>query len=304
MATSFNGEPYQTLTLPTSGGHHISARLFSPSPRLSEEPPNTPKLVILAGAIGVAQVHYAAFAQWLAKQGFAVITFDYAGIGLSLQGPVKECKSSIRDWAEQDCTAVLHFARKQLPESECIWIGHSVGGQVLGMIPDFKAQGIDRIITMASGTGYWLHNAWPTRRVSWLLWYVLVPLTVPFLGYFPGDRLKILCNLPGPVMKQWRKWCFKREYAVAVEGPEVREQFAAITTPITAISFTDDEMMSRTSIDTLHSFFTSAPQQKRYIKPAELGEKRIGHLGWYRKRFQNSVWKELVLPILQEPDNH
>ena len=44
--------------------------------------------VVVAGAMGVQQSYYQAFARWLAEQGYGVTTFDYRGHGLSLQVPL------------------------------------------------------------------------------------------------------------------------------------------------------------------------------------------------------------------------
>ena len=37
--------------------------------------------VLICGAMGVKQDYYAEFAQWLAAQGYAALSFDYRGMG-------------------------------------------------------------------------------------------------------------------------------------------------------------------------------------------------------------------------------
>ncbi len=57
--------------------------------------------------MGVAQEFYTQFAQWLARQGYHVTTFDYRGIGLlratfvaRLSGEHEHCSAGPRqDWA-------------------------------------------------------------------------------------------------------------------------------------------------------------------------------------------------------------
>ena len=74
--------------------------------------------------------------------------------------------------------------------------------------------------------------------------------------------------------------------------------FASVTTPITSISFSDDEMMSARNIENLHSFFTRSDRKMIRINPKDIGEKRIGHLSWFRDKFRSSLWDAQILPQL------
>lgn len=278
----------QDLTLTTDGGHHLSVRLFPSS--------NSRSVVIIAGAMGVGQHCYEKFARFLATQGFTAITFDYFGTGASVVTPIKDCPVRLTEWATDDCQALIRFARDRFPDQRLQWIGHSVGGQLLGMTPNVND--LDNIVTIACGSGYWLENAPPTKRIAWLLWYFLAPVSVGLLGYFPGKRLNIVGDLPPNVIRQWRRWCLNREYAVGAEGPAMREQFSAVRVPITTVAFTDDEMMSRRNTESLHNFFTNVPVRFQFIAPEDLDVKRIGHLGWFRDRYQDSLWQCTLLPLL------
>lgn len=280
----------QSHTIQTAAGHGIVARLFSPA---SEALPD--KLCIIAPATGVAQYLYDDFAHWLTEQSIAVITFDYHGIGLSVEHHVKHCHSDILGWANNDCPALLAFARHHYPSAEITWIGHSVGAHLLGMMPDTRE--ITRAITVAGGTGTWWYNAAPTKRIVWFLWYFLVPATVPLLGYFPGNRLGVLCDLPRGVVMQWRRWCLKEDYAIEYEGDWLRDRFNSVRLPITAIQFSDDEMMSPTSVDKLHGAFGSAEITRLEVTPADIGETRIGHIGWHRRKFFR-LWEKVFKQLL------
>jgi hypothetical protein len=56
-------------------------------------------------------------------------------------------------------------------------------------------------------------------------------------------------------------------YAVGAEGAHVKQSFESVRVPITAISFTDDEMMSACNTDSLHGFYTDAAQKMVRIAP-------------------------------------
>lgn len=280
---------FVTQPLTTQAGHQIIARHYPSSAN------GRKRLVVIAPATGVAQYHYQDFAEWLANRGFDVLTFDYEGTGLSINGNVKNSTSDLLSWAEQDGMAVLNHAREYFSQHECLWIGHSVGGHLLGMMP--QTHPISRAITVAAGTGTWWYNAAPTKRVVWFLWFFLVPLSVPLFGYFPGSKLGVMCDLPKGVILQWRRWCMKEDYAVEFEGDWLRERFARVSLPITAIEFSDDDMMSAKSLDKLHGFFSQCDIQRQRVKPSDIGVKRIGHIGWSKHKY-HAMWEKVFLPLL------
>lgn len=244
--------------------------------------------VIIPSAMGVAQKFYAQFAQWLASQGYHVTTFDYRGIGCSAPPSLRGYPVNIFDWARQDCAAIIDLVKSQFPELPLHWIGHSLGGQLLGLIPNRDR--IDRVITVATGTGYWLQNTWRTKSVVWWLWFVIVPLALRVAGYFPGKRLRKVGDLPFGVMQQWRRWCLNREYVVGAEGDQVRAAYASVRMPMLSLSFTDDEMMSAKGIKSLHGLYVNAPVEYRRIAPREIGARHIGHFGFFRPQFEQTLW--------------
>ena len=276
-------------TLPTDAGHDIAAQVF-----ISDQP-HIKGVCIIAPATGVAQRLYNDFAFWLNLQGYHVISFDYDGIGQSINGHVKHSKSDKLSWAKYDCAAVINYAKEQFPDLKITWIGHSVGGHMLGMMD--STEHIDKAITVAAGTGTWWHNAPPTKRIVWFLWYVLAPTLVPIMGYFPGNKLGLLCDLPKGVIMQWRRWCLKEGYAVEYEGDWLKQRFASVKTPITAVTFSDDDMMSLTNIDALHSFFTGSHIERVHVTPQQINKKRIGHIGWHKQSF-HELWETAFKPIL------
>jgi predicted alpha/beta hydrolase len=269
-------------TIGFDGGASLVLRTFEPSaaPLAS---------IVIPCAMGVAQKFYGHFAEWLATQGYLAITFDYRGVGLSAPRSLRGFHINIVDWARQDCAAIIDFAKARLPGAPLYWVGHSLGGQLLGLIPN--RHHIDRVITVATGSGYWRDMVWRTRGVVWWLWFVVVPVSLRLLGYFPGKRLRKVGNLPSGVMAQWRRWCLSPEYLASVEGEEVRAAYAAVRTPMLSLSFTDDEMMSDRSIHILHGLYVSAPVEYRRIAPSDIGARHIGHFGFFRPQFERTLWQ-------------
>ncbi len=253
--------------------------------------------LLIAPAMGVEQRYYADFAQWMAAQGWLVLSFDYRGMGASrpaeMRGSLKGLEADIRLWAERDASAALGELDRRLGGAErpIHWLGHSLGGQILGLLPNRER--VSRAITVGTGSGYWRENSAGLRRYVWWLWYVIVPLSLPLFGYFPGRRLRKVGDLPRGVMAQWRRWCLDRDYMMGEGGTALRAQYAALRAPMLSLAFTDDEFMSRRNTESLHGFYAGAQPELRRIAPADVGVRRIGHFGFFRKHFEASLWPQV-----------
>lgn len=279
----------KSITIRADDGFELAGKRFSPA--------GQPRgVVVLASAMGVKQDFYFPFAEFLAQHGFAALTFDYRGAGASVP---EEFSRSLRGfnadlftWAERDYNVVLRAAKAWHPEVPLLIVGHSLGGQLPGLLPDRHL--IDGMVTVASGSGYWRRNSPPTRRMVWFMWYFAVPLFTRLFGYFPGKRLKMVGDLPKGVIFQWAQWCKSPHYVVDREGRPVRDGYDGIRVPILSISFTDDEMMSRWSIDSLHDKYSNAPVERRYIEPRHVQTKRVGHFGFFRPQFRDTLWRQVL----------
>ncbi|HCN91152.1 MAG TPA: alpha/beta hydrolase [Oxalobacteraceae bacterium] len=279
----------ETIRLATSDGVSLACTRFTPSGTASA-------VVVMPAAMGVKQDFYAPFAQFLAEQGVAVLTFDYRGMGQSappdFQRSLRGFKADLFDWAERDYNAALLAAKAWQPTVPLLVIGHSLGGQLPGLLPDNHL--IDGILTIAAGSGYWHDNAPQLKRVVWFMWYFVVPVCTRIFGYFPGKKLRMVGDLPKGVIYQWARWCKSPHYVVDAAGNPIRAGFEKIRVPLLSMSFTDDELMSKRSIDSLHDFYANAEHERRYITPREIGVKHIGHFGFFRPQFRTTLWQQVL----------
>ena len=247
--------------------------------------------VVIAPAMGVPQSYYAAFATWLATQGLRVTTFDYRGSGESRpntpHGGLRGFKADLLDWA-RDYEAVIDHAHAAQPDQPLYLLGHSLGGQLPGLIGNqHKVQGM---LAVGAGSGYWRHNAPQLKRSVHFFWWVLVPLATRLYGYFPGGKLGVVGDLPRGVMLQWRRWCLNPHYSVGAEGKEARQNYAKVCFPVHSLCLSDDEMLTLRSIQDLLGFYSQAPSTVEQIAPADIAVRRIGHFGLFREQFKDSLW--------------
>ena len=285
---------FRELTLHAADGFALGARRYGDAACARAG-------IVIAPAMGVPQSYYADFAAWLAAQGYAVLSFDYRGIGASRPaGSLREVRADVVTWAERDAdAAIAHLEHELLGDTQpgiaprpLHWLGHSLGGQILGLVP--RTERLARVVTVGSGSGYWRENAAGARRWSWWLWFVAVPLALRVAGYFPGRRLRKIGDLPAGVMAQWRRWCLSPDYMMDEGGPARRARYASVHNPILSLSFTDDEYMSARNIDAMHGFYAGAPREMRRLAPRDVGASAIGHFGFFRARFEATLWPQVA----------
>lgn len=277
----------EQIEVRTDDGIGITARIFEPAEGVARR-----GAVFIAGAMGVAQGYYRAFAEWLAREGFVAATFDYRGMGESKRGSLRDERATIETWAEKDAAAVLRALALRSEGLPITWVGHSLGAQIVGMTPGHDR--VTKVLTVAAGSGYWRENAAPLRKKVWVFWWGAVPLATPVFGYFPGKMLGMVGDLPRGVVMQWRRWCMHPEYAVGVEGDAMREKFASVRAPIVALSFDDDEMMSEANVRSLHAFFTETTVRHVRVQSLHRKSARIGHFGFFRRPMQDTLWSGLA----------
>lgn len=249
---------------------------------------------LIVPAMGVPQRSYQPLATWLARAGVHALTFDYRGMGLSRRGSLRGLTADILTWAARDVPVALEALGARAHGLPITWIGHSLGGQIVPFVPG--AERVSKIVTIATGSGWWRENAAPLRRKVGLFWFGFVPVLTPLFGYFPGRRLGMVGDLPAGVVRQWRRWCLHPEYAAGVE--RAHDRYAAVTTPMTSLSFTDDEMMSERNVASIHGFYTGARPRMRRLAPADVGVRRVGHFGFFRAEMEAPLWEPTLHPEL------
>ena len=79
---------------------------------------------------------------------------------------------------------MVDFAAARTPGRPLLWVGHSLGGQILGLVPNRDR--VRAMLTVACGSGYWLENSTRLRAFVWWLWFVAVPLSTAPVRLLPG----------------------------------------------------------------------------------------------------------------------
>ena len=267
------------MSIATSDGARLAATLFEP-----ETPPRGTLLV--APAVGGPQTFYARFARFIASKGLRAVTFDYRGFAGSKRsgGPTP----TLSRWGELDYPAVLRWVMARPDRGPCYVVGHSLGGQFLGLTPE--AQSLAGAATVASMSGNIRNLEHGRRRAEWTFRY-LVPAITAALPDVPG-WLGLGATIPSPAMREWARWCLSQEYFLS-EHPEYRARAAQFTRPLTILSFEDDRLAPLVNVRWLVDFYADARPRHVHLRPAEVGLAGIGHFGFFRDS-SRVLWASLL----------
>ncbi len=272
----------EALSIPALDGYALGATLFRPAS------PNG-RAVQIHAAAGVRQEYYAPFAAYLAWRGFTVVTFDYRGVGRSAPADLKRSPARISDWGTLDAPAILGFAERNLSRRPILIVAHSVGGPSTAIMPGNERVG--GLLAVASQSCYW--RLWPgiDRAGIWFLTHVLLPVGVRACGYFPGALLRQGENLPPGIALEWAHWCRHPRYLLGALGPKAEAQAARFIAPLRLLDITDDSFYAPEAAGrALLDLFPNAARERVSIRPEDAGVERIGHFGYFRERFRDTLW--------------
>ncbi len=269
------------IHFPATDGFTLAGDLFEPTGPARAR-------VVIGAAMGVPRSYYAAFAEHLAARGALVLSFDYRGMGGSLPGrPPGNLECSLSDWGERDLAGAFRALEKEAPAARSLFVGHSVGGQLLGFVPDLD---VEAALFVASQSGYYGNWSGVSRALMYGVWNGLIPLFVSTLGRLPMKAARQGEDVPGGVARQWARWGRRPGYL----WPDAMERGGASFTRwkgrLLSLGIADDGYAPRRSIQALGDMYRAAAVEVREIAPRDIGEKAIGHFGFFRRRFERSLW--------------
>jgi predicted alpha/beta hydrolase len=271
----------EDIKIRTADGWELEASLFTSAG--SRGP-----TVLISGATGVPRRFYRHYAQFLADEGAsAVLTYDYRGMTGGIGQ--KEARSiRMADWALRDFPAAVEALEKLRPGTSLRGIGHSFGGQALGLCG--VSGRFARHMTIAAGSGYLGHTREPEklrRQMNSFGW----PLAALF-GFLPrwagfGEPI------PFGAFDQWRRWCNSPDYFFSDKSVPETERFLSVTLPILVVGFEDDPWATRKSVEALAGWYSNAAVRIHWFGKDELA-RPVGHMGFFRPEHRQTLWPQLA----------
>lgn len=246
--------------------------------------------LVVAPGMGIPRRYYARFAADLAARGIATLAFDYRGIGPGASALADPKGTSFQDWGRRDLHAALGEAFGRYPGLPVFHCGHSAGAQLVGLTP--HAEKLAGLVFVAGPRPHASQDRGAYRVFSTLWWYVIVPLGS--LGrWFPARRLGFSSvDVPAGVTAEWGRWARAPRYLFSPRFGIDTARYPRLGQPLLAWSFSDDRYAPRASIEALLSEFPAAQVTRRHLRPQDVGARGIGHLGFFREAFRDTLWRE------------
>jgi predicted alpha/beta hydrolase len=242
------------------------------------------------GATGFRREFYLKFAAYCATRGYHTLVYDYRGLGTSARGPLASDTARMSDWGRLDMPAALAALAQRYPRLPLVTLGHSVGGQLIGCMPNQGRASAHLMI--ATSTGYWRRQRVPFRYAALMFWKVYGPLMLQRCGYVPRGLLWSGEALPPEVFLQWRRWCLSpADFGSGLDEDLSDAGFAAVRGPLLSWGFTDDPIATPAAVEALLRSYAGASIERRWTTPAEAGVRAIGHHGFFAERHRDSLWR-------------
>jgi predicted alpha/beta hydrolase len=272
----------EAIRIPARDGLPLAALLYRPA--------NEPHAaLIINSATSIPKEFYRRFASYAAEQGYATLIYDYRGIGGSRPASLRGFAATMRDWGEQDMPAALDWLHQCYAGLPLFAIGHSVGGQFLGLLPNHQL--LARAVMVGVSSGYWGGMDPGFGLYSLLVWYGIMPLTTALLGYLPAKRFRFGEDLPLGVARDWRRWCLNPRYYGDELGTTIKQHYYdAFRTPLLWLSFSDDLISTARNVPVLQKLYGATSIDDRRIAPASVGLRAIGHTGFFRQGSRERLW--------------
>jgi len=277
-----DGIQAQDTTIAARDGLGLAATVFLPAgaPR---------KAVLIHSATAVRRQYYWGFASFLAEQGFAVLTYDYRGIGGSRPASLRGYQARMRDWAALDAAGAIDHAGRIWPDLRLAAVGHSFGGQALGLVPNNDR--IARALIVAAQAGAWRLVHAPERYRVWAIMRIVGPLLTHGFGYLPAWT-GIGQDMPRGVFLEWAGWVLRKRYFFDDPSLDSLANFPRLRAPLRAVCLTDDPWATAPAVDLLCSGFTGTRPERSDIRPADVGSAKLGHFGFFRPEHRDTLWRD------------
>lgn len=275
------------LVLSASDGYPLGITMF---PALRPR-----KLLIISSALAVPKAFYYPFARYLASRDITAICFDYRGCGDSV-APEDPFHVELKDWGQKDIEAVIRFAmglRDQNPGIPIHFLGHSIGGQLVGLAP--SSIHLSTLVLVAASAPHWRRWAFPANLKMLLISRALIPIASSFSSQFPSRLVGLgRMDVPSRVTSQWSRWMSKPAYFLDPVFQIDSSPFTALSNRLLALGFADDPLAPASNIHALLSFFPETAQEFCLVRPEQTGLGPLGHVGFFRSHFRDTLWSATV----------
>ncbi|PKG79289.1 alpha/beta hydrolase [Shewanella sp. Actino-trap-3] len=276
-----NQQNVKQTTIKCSDGELLAATVYEPTITVKGA-------ILMAPATGIKRQFYGNFANYLASNGYGVITFDNRGIGGSSTVPVAKSASSLQCWGEKDMPAVLECLKEVFPNTNYHLVGHSAGGQLIGLM--HNAMDISSMFNFACSSGQLKNMKLAYLIQAHFFMNFFIPFSNAMFGHTKSQWLGMGEPLPKDVAKQWQQWCNGQGYVKTAFGKTVHQHYYnELTLPSLWVNAVDDDIANNANVADMMSVFPKLNGQTLTLTPSDYGLSDIGHMKFFSSKSQ-TLW--------------
>ncbi len=247
------------------------------------------EIVVIAPATAATQLYYKSYARYVAhERRMNVLTFDYRGVGESLDGDIQESDATMSDWGFKDLKAAINWAYDQ--NYTVYLLGHSIAGQLYPFTETANKVCASYFVGSQTASVHF----WEGKEKIFLMlfWRLLLPLVTKVYGYLPGWTLGAQTPVPKGVAEEWRSWGLHKDGAIRGMS-ELQNLYSQVTGYIHFLNIGDDKILApRNAMEQLKWRYFSARTTMESVFPEDIGVEEIGHFGFFRSDFKPSLWSK------------
>ena len=253
--------------------------------------------ILLNSFMATPRQYYRAFCTHMARLGFSILTYDYRGVGGStFDMPPVPVRTGVV-WAGVDQAAAAEWLLQRFPGYTYMLVGHSYGGQMLGLAPHAGVWSAIQLV--ATSHGYWVKWPWPQRYRTWLRAYVQAPL-LALLPRALQEKWGGAPNMPFPLSHEMAVYLRTPWFFVDEQGKPIRPYNDLIRAPLRHTMLTDDEVVPPGSDIDVALFYPNARYIPDLRTPESYGLKSVGHFGFFRRLMPTSAWDDVAQWLLAQ----
>lgn len=273
----------------------IKARDSYPLTATHWKNPDPKSIVAINAGTCIKRGFYHRFATWLHQQNIDVLTYDYRGVGDSRPDNLKGFEASILDWAKLDIAGVIDWMVTKYPSQKRVIVGHSMGGQVIGLSDNINQ--LDLLIPVAASYGNWQNYTRSHKIKVGINWATLFPVLTWWYGYFPASNYDMGEDWPKGVSKNWQSWGRRRiPHSEILNRRKIPHHYQSTKIPIKAYFTADDMMATAKTIPHFKYDFANADLSIVTLHPEDFGISKIGHMGMFSPK-SIQFWERILVDI-------
>ncbi len=244
--------------------------------------------VMIAPATGIKRKFYDNFARYLAQNQYAVITYDNQGIGESLSEDLRFCNIRITDWGLTDMPKVLEQLKSLVPDVKYHLVGHSAGGQLVGLMHNWSD--LTSIFNFACSSGSLKQMKVPFAWKARFFMNVFIPLSNSLFGFTKTHWLGMGAPLPRGVAQEWSRWCNGSGYIQVDLDKRIKKHFfKEVNLPSYWMNTSDDFIANDRNVEEMIKVYPKLKPKRLHLIPSEYDLPYVGHMKFFTRQ-NNTLW--------------